>query len=432
MKVIRIGICTLIVLAVLTFGGVDAWGQATLEVGTAILLVFWGALVIRRRRLELRWNWLYLPLLGLGLVASMQLALGLSVYPYLTKIELLKWASCVLLVFLMMESFETGDHVRQFVWFLLSLSFVVALFGIVQHFTSNGKLYWLVSVPPGAGPFGPFVDGDHFAGFMELTIPFGLALLLFRSWRREQLTVLLLFTIVPVGALILTASRGGIIGLFFEIALLVFLSRRQQIGRRPLLTAAAILLATASFVAWLGVNRAIERFQQLAGEGISQELRVSIYHDTGRIILDHPWIGTGLGTLATVFPRYASFYNGLTVDHAHNDYLELLADTGIAGGLCGLSFFVLLFWQGFTSFKSQRTPFSCAAIAGALTCCAGLLLHGLVDFNFHIPSNGLIFLLLSCIATAGWREVSRFRHVPLGAQSSQPDLPFPASVTHSL
>ncbi len=432
MKWIRIGICTLIVLAVLSFGGVEPWGQAIVEIGTAILLVFWGALVIRRGKLELRWNWLYLPLLGLGLVASLQLVFGLSVYPYLTKIELLKWASGGLLFLLTMESFESEEHVKQFIWFLLSLSFAVALFGIIQHFTSNGKLYWFVPLPPGAGPFGPFVDGDHFAGFMELTIPFGLALLLFRSWRHEQLTVLLLFTIVPIGALTLTASRGGIISLFFEIVLLVFLSRRQATRKRQLVAAAAILLVAGSFIAWLGANRAIERFQQLAGGGISQELRVSIYRDTWRIILDHPWIGTGLGTLATVYPQYASFYNGLTVDHAHNDYLEVLAETGIVGGVFGLSFFLLLFWLGFSNLQSQCTPFARAAVAGALTSCTGLLLHGLVDFNFHIPANGLIFLLVSCIATLGHRKVSRYRHVALAAESSQSDLPFSASVTHNI
>ena len=138
--------------------------------------------------------------------------MGLSVYPYLTKIELLRWSAYTLLFFLTVESFREKEHVKQFAWFLLSFGFVVSLFAIVQHFTFNGKLYWLVPLRPGAAPFGPFVDCDHFAGFVELIVPLGLALLFFRSWRREQLTLLLLFTFVPIGALILSASRGGIIG----------------------------------------------------------------------------------------------------------------------------------------------------------------------------------------------------------------------------
>ena len=405
MKAIRVGICTLVVFSVLSFGGVEPWGQATLEIGAATLFVYWGFLAVRGRQTEIDWNWLYLPLLGLGAIAIVQCVLGLSVYPYLTKIELLKWASYFLLFFLTTESFETEDQVRHFVWFLLGLGFVVSLFGIVQHFAFNGKLYWLVALPAGAGPFGPFVDGDHFAGFIELTAPLGLALLLFRSWRPEQLTLLLLFTSVPIGALILSASRGGIVSLVLELSLLMLLSRTHRTGRKQLVGVAAIALVAGSFIVWLGVSQAVQRFEQLTHEGISRELRVSIYQDTARSIADHPWVGTGLGTLVAVYPRYASFYNGLTVDHAHNDYLELLAETGMVGGVCGLAFIGLLFWRGLASLQSARESFARATVAGSLAACIGLLLHSLVDFNLHIPSNALIFLLLSWIATADWTKV---------------------------
>ena len=429
MKAIRWGICTLTALAVLSFGGVEPWGQAIVEIGAALLFVFWGVIVVRRRRMEIHWNWLYLPLLGLVAIVMLQCLFALSVYPYLTKIELLRWTTYCLLFFLTAESFRTEDHVRQFVWFLLILGFVVSLFGIIQHFTFNGKLYWFVSLPPGAAPFGPFVDGDHFAGFVELTAPLGLALLLFRSWWREQVTLLLLFTIVPIGALILCASRGGIIGLSLEFALLLFLSRAHRIGKRHWLVAAAVALVAGSFIVWLGMSKAVERFEQLSHGGISRDVRLSIYQDTWRIVLDHPWIGTGLGTLATVYPRYASFYNGLTVDHAHNDYLELLAETGMAGGVCGLFFIALLLWQGFGVLQSSRGHFTRTVIAGSLAACVGLLLHSLVDFNLHIPSNCLIFLLLSCIATSDWTNASLCRQVSPTSQSEESAVPYAHPVT---
>jgi len=432
MKAIRWGICTLTVLAVLSFGGVEPLGQAILEIGAATLFLLWGVLVIRHQQLEIHWNWLYLPLLGLLAVAMVQYGFHLSVYPYLTKIELLKWASYGLLFFLTMESFESEAQVGQFVWLLLSLGFAVSLFGIIQHFTFNGKLYWLVPLPAGAGPFGPFVDGDHFAGFVELTAPLGFALLLFRAWRREQLTLLLLFTIVPVGAVILSASRGGIIGLAIELALLAVLSGAHRIGRKQMLGAAAIALVAGSFIIWLGVSKAIQRFEQLTHEGISRELRVSIYQDTWRIVRDHPWTGTGLGTLVVVYPRYASFYNGLTVDHAHDDYLELLAETGIVGGVCGLFFVALLLWQGFGSLQSATGHFARAAIAGSLVACAGLLLHSLVDFNLHIPSNVLIFLILSRIAAADWTKASFACQVPHTFESAETAGAFSHPVTHRI
>ncbi len=160
------------------------------------------------------------------------------------------------------------------------------------------------------------------------------------------------------------------------------------------------MLLAGTFIVWLGVSRAIQRFEQLAHQGISQQLRLSMYRDTWRIFLDHPWTGTGLGTLVTVYPRYASFYNGKTVDHAHNDFLELLAETGVIGGLCGLSFIVLLFWRGFGNLQLARGAGARAIVAGPLVACVGLLLHSLLDFNLHIPSNALIFLLLAMVASA--------------------------------
>lgn len=400
MKTIRVGICILIAISVLLFGGTGPLGALVLEGGAAILFLLWGILAIRRDHVEIRWNWLYLPLFGLLAIASFQYVFGLSVYPYLTKIELLRWSTYVLLFFLAFESFRTEASIRQFTWFLISLGFAVSLFAIIQHFTFNGKLYWTVSLPVGAGPFGPFVDCDHFAGFVELTAPLGLALLFFRSRRTEQVTLLLLFTIVPIGALILTASRGGIICFALEFVLLAFLSRAHQIGKKQLLGTAAIALVAGTFIIWLGVSNAIQRFEQLTHEGIARELRVSIYSDTLRIIHDHPWVGTGLGTLAAVYPRYASFYNGLTVDHAHNDFLELLANAGVIGGLCALLFIGLFLQKSLKYFVITQTNSVRAVTAGSSVACFGLLMHSVVDFNLQIPSNALIFLLLSCIATS--------------------------------
>jgi O-antigen ligase len=407
MKAVRAGICALVAFEVLAFGGVEPWGEGILEIGAAVLFLLWAVLAIHRRQAEVHWNWLYLPLLGLGLFALLQCAFGLSAYPYATKIELLKWGAYVLLFFLAFESFRTVEQVKRFVWFLVIFGFFVSLFGIVQHFTFNGKLYWSVTVPPGAGPFGPFVNRDDFAGFIELTAPLGLALLLFRVWRREHLTLLFLFTIVPIGALILSASRGGIIGFVFEFVLLVFLSRARRVGRKQLLGATALALVAGAFIVWLGVSEAIQRFEQLTPEEISRDFRVSMYRDTWHIFIHHPWAGTGLGTLRAVYPRYASFYNGLIVDHAHNDYLELLADTGLAGGLCGLAFVVLLFWRGFANLGAAESRMSRALYAGTLAACAGLLVHSLVDFNLHIPSNALIFLLLASVSTSDMTEPSR-------------------------
>jgi O-antigen ligase len=98
------------------------------------------------------------------------------------------------------------------------------------------------------------------------------------------------------------------------------------------------------------------------------------------------------------------------VDHAHNDYLELLADTGLMGGLCGLGFIALLLWQGLKRLESAKWGSARAIRGGSLAACAGLLIHSLVDFNLHIPSNALLFLLLAGAATAKISEPSPLRY----------------------
>jgi O-antigen ligase len=108
--------------------------------------------------------------------------------------------------------------------------------------------------------------------------------------------------------------------------------------------------------------------------------------------------------LETVFPRYESYYDGRIVDHAHNDYLELLADTGLIGGMCMLGFIALLAWRGLSNLRATHNPVRQFVYAGSLVACTGLLLHSLVDFNLHIPSNALLFLLLAAMATCGTPE----------------------------
>ena len=205
------------------------------------------------------------------------------------------------------------------------------------------------------------------------------------------------------GAVFLSASRAGIIVVVLQFALLAFFFQVHRMRGKQLVRAAAIGLLAGGMISWLGVTKALERFELLAHQGVSRELRVSMDEDTWRIFRDHPLTGTGLGTLIAVYPRYESFYNGTTVDHAHNDFLELLSDTGLVGGVCGALFIGLLFRRGLANFQVAAGGSARALVAGPLVGCAGMLLHSFVDFNLHIPSNALTFLLLASLATRALR-----------------------------
>src|ERR1700730_343356 len=341
MTVIRIGICLLVAFAVLAHGAVEPWSEAVLEFGAAVLLLVWALRVSIDGEFKMAWNPLLWPLLALWLVAAAQLATGKTAYPFVTRIELLKYTALLALFFLCVQAYRTLEHWHGFVWFLLILGFCVSLFAILQYFTFNGKLYWTREIRYSGIPFGPYVNRDHFAGLVELLIPPGLAILILRAGRRDQWPLVALFTLFPIGALFLSASRGGILSLFAEIGLLaslIFFRRRES---KELVAAGLVISLAIALVSWLGIGRAIERFASYKTLEVTEGRRIGMLHGTWRIFLDHPLTGTGFGTLQDVFPPYETVYDGLIVNHSHDDYAELLSDTGIAGGLCGLAFLVV-------------------------------------------------------------------------------------------
>jgi O-antigen ligase len=423
MSKFRMAICALVSFEVASFGGVEPWSVGVLEISAAALLLFWGIRSARQAEVEVQWNWLYLPMLALAVVALGQTIFGYSVYLYATQTELLKWIAYLMLCFLAAQAFRTKGSRNNLLWFLVCLVFVCSVFSIVQALTFDGRLYWSIPLPAGAEPFGPFVNRDHFAGFIELTAPMGLALIFEGAYRKDKKGLIYLFTLLPIGALALSASRGGIVGFMVALAIVATLSYREWMKKTKAIEVLTLGVLAGSFIVWLGASRAIARFRQSTASGVTTGMRSEIASDAWKIFIDHPWTGSGLGTFETVFPRYASFYDKKTVDHAHNDYLEILSETGITGGLFGFAFIVTLYWQGMRNLRLATDAFDRAFHVGAMGSCTAILVHSLVDFNLHIPANALLFLLLATLATAHkQRQNDRWKGEPKAETNSWREL----------
>jgi O-antigen ligase len=403
MKWLRIGLCLLLAFSVLSFGAVEVWSESFVEIGAALLLLGWAFLAYRNPNTKIRWMPLHWPLLGFLGIGLLQLLFHGTAYAFLTRTELLRFAAYWLIFFLAAQAFRTRAELSQLVWFVIAFCFVVSLLGITQYFTSENELYWARELKIQGEPFGPFVNRNHFAGFLELTLPPGLALMLFRSVRRDLFLLTTLLTIVPICALVLSGSRGGIVSFAVEVGVLALLarSRGKAPGKGSRGIAMGILaLAALALVSWVGAGRAIERFSQLSSHEISSDRRVSMFRGAAHIFFDHPIAGCGLGALVDVYPHYETVYDGKVIDHVHNDYIEALAETGLLGGFCGLVFLWLLYREARTNFTAEQGHFSRAFHAGAIAAVSGLLVHSAVDFNLHIPSNALFFLLQAYLATS--------------------------------
>ena len=406
MRFLRLGVCALICFAVLAHGGVEDWARAVLETGVAFLFLLWALRFYFNDLEQPVFSPLLPPLALFFLVALGQWVFRATASSYHTRIELMLLLATLLFLFLGVQVFRRLQDWRTFVWFGMGLGFAVSVFGILQHLTFNGKLYWVRELTYGGVPFGPYVNRNHFAGLMELLIPLALVPLVLGKVRRERLAVVALFAIMPIAAVFLSASRGGIVSFFVQFALLVYLLLRRRGVTKHLLAVSAVLLAALMIVTWLGVGQILQRFSSLQTLEVTEGKRAAMRKGAWHIFLDHPLAGTGLGTLQIVYPPYETLYDGKVVNHAHNDYLEALAETGALGGLCCAWFLGVLFLKSFCRIRQNDFSFPGALQLSGIVACAGFLVHALVDFNFHIPSNLWLFFLMAHLAT------TQIQHAP--------------------
>ncbi len=406
MKFLRVGICALVVFGVAAHGGVEDWARAVLETGAGLLFLAWSIWIFFNREEQPVLSPLLPPLAALSLIVLGQWFFRWTASPYNTRLELLLLLADLIVLFLAVQAFRTLEDWRGFVWFGMGFGFLVSLFAILQHLTSNGKLYWFREISYGGIPFGPYVNRNHFAGFAELVLPLALVPLVLGRVRRERWPIVGLFAVLPIGALFLSASRGGIVSFGAELGVLALVMILRRTAGKQLLAGVAVLLVALLLVSWLGVGQILQRLSSVQVLEVSSGKRASMRRDTWRIFLDHPFVGTGLGTLQIVYPPYETLYDGKIVNHTHNDYLEALAETGIAGGLCCAWFIGVLLAESLKRYRQFNNSFAGVLQLSGLVACSGFLVHSLVDFNLHIPANALLLFLMAHLATAEISQAS--------------------------
>jgi O-antigen ligase len=107
-----------------------------------------------------------------------------------------------------------------------------------------------------------------------------------------------------------------------------------------------------------------------------------------------------LGTFPTVYPGYRSFYTNLFINEGHNDYVQLLVETGLLGFGLMVWFLIRLYQYGLPTSRRWEFKWDAALSLAALLGCTGLLFHSFVDFNLQIPANAAMFYVLCALAAS--------------------------------
>lgn len=393
------GLCVVLFAAPLAMGAVFAWSVFAIEIAATSLFLLWMARELYSPRTHVRWNPVFAPALLFACIIVAQLTFHTSAVGFLTRQESLKYVAYALLLFVATQAVRSEADYRRFAAVAIAFGLAVALFAIVQNLTSNGRVYWLYKPQSASYLFGPYVNRNHFAGLMELLTPLGLVTTVMLKTLTPGKRALLAFaTIIMGGSVVLSLSRGGMLGLVAEILLLGgYVAWRRALRPAALLMGACVLMA--AFLWWVGSEQLIRRFASDSGGGISAQTRLDITRSAITMSRQRPMLGWGLGTFATVYPPFRNFYGDRYVNEAHNDYAQVLVETGVIGLGALLWILVLVLAAARRRARYAERDLREAIRLGLLVGCAGLLVHSFVDFNLQIPANAALFYVWAGLGT---------------------------------
>jgi O-antigen ligase len=322
--------------------------------------------------------------------------------------------------------------------FLAWLGLVLGFVALVQLAADVSRIYGFFQPWESDSFYGPFVNRNHFAGYMLMVVPVSLGLLA-EAWRRyrrrvgetpnlrrrlvalgtregTRLLYAALLPLVAIAALLASTSRGGLLA-FGAGLVLAAIGLRSRRGT-PVWAAALVFVAVA--LAWFGLERLEIRFVR-AGEDAPG--RTVVWQESLDLMEGPRWAtGYGFNAYAEALSRVPGWRlpEGATpwpdpvrealesperygyrapgdlpglawYREAHNDWLQLLVETGLPGLLLGL-------WAALVALLAARgDPWLFAALAGPL-------IHAFVDFDFQIPAIPVLFVVLVALAARSSRH----------------------------
>lgn len=414
---------TMMVLAPLrTLITTESAFQLPLDIGQIVVLALlagWAATRIAqsRRIIHLLWSDFYIPLsIFIGVIALTGFSAA-SLGAWIT--EWLKWLLMLVLVVLIMDI----GRQRRWEWLIFGLvlaGVANALVGIYIFFGGSGALHLLV-LGRFFRAFGTFGQPNPFGGFMGLIAPIAIAttlgysVILWRFWRSQsslpanQVVALCFYgvssVLITLG-LLMSWSRGAWLGFGISMMVLLLTTPRRlwqggllvlvvglfvlfawSTGRLPASVSDRIVSATQEIFVLTDV-----RAVNITTENYAIVERLAHWQAALNMATEHPWLGVGMGNYEVVYGEFRLINWDEPLGHAHNYYLNVLAEAGIIGlisYLFMLALFVLLTWQ----IRRHPDEFSRIVAMGLLSTWVYLMAHSLTD-NLYVNN---MFLHLGVI-----------------------------------
>ncbi|HEX4645906.1 MAG TPA: O-antigen ligase family protein [Verrucomicrobiae bacterium] len=415
-----------LVLAALVFGplaigGAGALPMLVLQALIAGAALLWGLRLWLVARPKLLWPpicWAVLAFTAYAIVRYFQ-----ADVEYAARQELVKVIVYALLFFVVLNNLHRQESTQIIVLTLALLATGICFYAIYQYAAKTGRVWWYPTQYPGRAS-GTFICPNSLGGYLEMLLPLTLAYVLVGRVSHVTKIFLGYAAVAMIAGIGASLSRGSWLASGLAVFLLVaalLLDRNYRIQTFAL----AALLVLAGLYIVPKIEKAHLRWDRMFAEsGKVEDMRFSIWHSAIQMWRDNFWWGAGPAQFDCQFPRYRTIDVQARPDHAHNDYLNTLADWGLAGTLLAAAAWVLLYAGVFKSWKTargERDDFSrkksnkFALLVGASLGLAALLAHSLVDFDMHIPANAMLAVTLMALLTSQLRFATERHWFTAGA-----------------
>ena len=428
-----VALLVFLVLIPLPLGSNRLWAMATIAIVIGVLGCAWGiglwlGKISPSKALKPSLPLFYI-LLATQLWVAMQWLFGISADPAASALALILGIAYSLLFLLIISLFATRTRL---LWLLSILVISGTLQAFYGTFMALSGFEWslLGETHSSRGvATGTFVNRNHFAGYIELTLACGIGLMMaLRSTASWSLTSaielvmgpkarLRLALVILVIALVMTRSRGGNVAFFTAMLAmsLIFIVRNKENRRRNIFILLSLIVIDTLVVSqYFGLEnlkdrlvntRLVDSVQIIEVERVPVEIVQHANEIRGQVIMDalplamkNPIIGQGAGAFEATYPQYADESVRLHFDHAHNDFLQFFIEYGAIGSLLLALFVGWALYFAMAALWQTKSLFRNGLGLGISMGIVSLMIHSFSDFNLQIPANAATFITLCAIA----------------------------------
>jgi len=277
----------------------------------------------------------------------------------------------------------------------------------------TGKVSHVADAPVVGDVFGPYVNSNHFAGCVALTVPIGAGLLvgLARGWKTRRRKVLLGVAIgLAAGAAITVAfgarSLAGVLALVTGALMAGYIGIPSRLLKAFLGFALAALIAVSVGLPPLlaGSEPADDTRPALLRRLTSSAARrLEAQRAAAGMLRSAPVLGIGLGAYGAAYHAFAE--TPPILYYAHNDYVQLVAEAGVIGLMAGAFIVGWLLWRIVGALRREHDVVDRALNAGMIGSIAAISFHSFFDYNLHVPANAFLFaVILGLLLRRGPRD----------------------------